>query len=326
MKQMLLFLYFYFSFILYINSVSAQESNNVVEDKVGGILVFDSNTDLSTEFLLKILKWNSLNSRDAYFYKDSLLTIYKYRSQGLKSIIDIRDYKNIVLSFNIDLNNSLRPFKSSYFNKKAWLSYAHEYLGLKTDTFSITIEESSNILEAYYILLGVGVTNEYGWICEYGTVGLAPAQRSAVIYLIKESRVDLLRKILNGPNLEGSVYAADALIYIDNSFRTSYKKYEQYLSEKRQELKSLNLDSNAINKEMKSYDKEREFYYTYLLQREDSTAIKKIKLSDRIVQTCGNMGSYKLYPVSTMTLLSDSAISTILDNYENLLKLGYFDQ
>ena len=58
--------------------------------------------------------------------------------------------------------------------------------------------------------------NEYGWICEYSTVGFPPEQRLATFRLVGNRRVDLLREALHGPNLEGQVYAADALIYLNS--------------------------------------------------------------------------------------------------------------
>lgn len=58
------------------------------------------------------------------------------------------------------------------------------------------------------------VRNEYGWICEYSTVGFPPDQRQATFRLVGNRRVDLLREALHGSNLEGQIYAADALIYL----------------------------------------------------------------------------------------------------------------
>jgi len=70
--------------------------------------------------------------------------------------------------------------------------------------------------DAYHLLVrpSEDERNEYGWICEYSTVGMAPEQRLATLSLVQHRKVDLLREALRGPNLEGRVYASDALLYL----------------------------------------------------------------------------------------------------------------
>lgn len=60
-----------------------------------------------------------------------------------------------------------------------------------------------------------GGSNEYGWICEYSTVGMAPQQREAILLLVENREVELIRQVLRGPNIEGRVYAADALLFLE---------------------------------------------------------------------------------------------------------------
>ena len=67
---------------------------------------------------------------------------------------------------------------------------------------------------AYLRLLGIAGRNEYGFVCEYSTAGLPPLQREAVMLLAERGRLDLLSKVLHGPNPEGQVYAADTLLYL----------------------------------------------------------------------------------------------------------------
>jgi hypothetical protein len=68
----------------------------------------------------------------------------------------------------------------------------------------------------YWQLLGlVPVRDEYGWICEYSTIGSPPSQRYAVRELVCQRRVDLLRRVLVGPSPEGQIYAAEALTYLE---------------------------------------------------------------------------------------------------------------
>lgn len=61
----------------------------------------------------------------------------------------------------------------------------------------------------------VDAVAEYGWICEYGTVGMAPDQRVATLHLVKRRRLDLLKDALAGPSAEGRAYAVDALLYLE---------------------------------------------------------------------------------------------------------------
>lgn len=67
----------------------------------------------------------------------------------------------------------------------------------------------------YYCLLGLSPgVDEYGWICEYSSVGMPPSQRSSALELVWTRRVDLLRQVLRGPSPEGRLYAAEALTYL----------------------------------------------------------------------------------------------------------------
>jgi hypothetical protein len=63
-------------------------------------------------------------------------------------------------------------------------------------------EEPQRILKSYYHLLGLDTRDEYGWTCEYSTVGRPPEKRIATIELSKYKRVDLLKKLLTYPNFQ----------------------------------------------------------------------------------------------------------------------------
>jgi hypothetical protein len=137
--------------------------------------------------------------------------------------------------------------------------------------------------EAAYRLLtapGEGEPNEYGWICEYSTVGIAPRQRQATLVLVRARNIELLRRALGGPNLEGRIYAADALLYLS----------------KRQGVRLIQSDRDQI---------------------------AELRSSDSVVRTCGNAGSYKIYPTPARAVLSNSAIARIPRMYEHLFRLGY---
>ena len=125
----------------------------------------------------------------------------------------------------------------------------------------------------------VDAAAEYGWICEYSTVGMAPDQRVATLHLVRRRRLDLLREVLVGPTAEGRAYAVDALLYLE-----------------RQGAR---------------------------LAEADQAAIDEARSSEEEVRTCGNMGSYKIYPVPLREALSDSALTNLEAQYEQLLGLGY---
>jgi len=57
-------------------------------------------------------------------------------------------------------------------------------------------------------------SSEYGWICEYSTVGFPPKQRSAILTLVRNNEIQLIRRILRSENPEGQIYAVDALLYL----------------------------------------------------------------------------------------------------------------
>src|SRR5690606_11671645 len=69
---------------------------------------------------------------------------------------------------------------------------------------------------AYYRLIGVDVRREYGWMCEYSTAGMPPLQRQATLALLHQQRPDLLQEALRDTSVEGRVYAADALLYLEH--------------------------------------------------------------------------------------------------------------
>ena len=81
-------------------------------------------------------------------------------------------------------------------------------------------EATNEFARVFDSLDKVVFSNEYGWICEYNTVGSPPPQRRATITLIRHRRADLLRRILEGPNLEARVYATDGVFYLDYQARS----------------------------------------------------------------------------------------------------------
>ena len=163
-------------------------------------------------------------------------------------------------------------------DEAGWVEYYRTRLpeGSPFPLQGATAEESW----AFYQLKGVDVRREYGWICEYSTAGMPPPQREATLTLLHQDRHDLLRKALREAAIEGRVYAADALLYLEQQ-------------------------GDPITEA-------------------DRALIAGLRASADTVRTCGNMGSYKVYPKLAREVLSDSAIARIQENYEMLAEIGWF--
>jgi hypothetical protein len=195
-----------------LNAQSLNDFGNVPE-------TVSKSTD--TAELLKQLNWESIDkfcqSNDGFYsYKreKGLLTEYKYVKQGRVEWFEIISFKGKVLEFYLDIPN-LKKTNKHFFNKELWIQYAKEMLPDLADSLLLSEVEPTKLLKGFYALLGVDTEDEYGWICEYSAVGMAPARRQGVIELIKYNRIDLLRKLFYHSNSQVRLYAIDALIYMD---------------------------------------------------------------------------------------------------------------
>lgn len=261
-----------------------------------------SRESILTSGLLTELNWNELEKfcdttegQYTHIYKDSLITRYQYVKQGRTSYFELRSFNGKVLSFESENSNVNRPTSTDFFDKSVWLEYAHIYLPNLPDSLKMSINTRRDYLVAYYKLLGVGSANEYGWICEYSTVGSAPSRRRAVIQLRLDK--ELLLKILEYPNPQTQMYAADALIFEDYATKQSIKQER---------------DTSYTN-----------FLKSQLLTKEEWNKIYRLRDSNVTVLICGNSGSYKIYESTTKELLSKKAIKEIPKKYEFLSDLGY---
>ena len=263
-----------------------------------------------TSDLLKSLNWKKLkefsNLNEGHFTyerKDSLLLEYKYVQQGLVADFKIISFNDKVLEYKRQISNTSKETSTNYFDKKLWLEYAHTYLPNLTDSLKLSINEPKRILKAYYELLGVGTYDEYGWNCEYSTIGRPTDRRMAIIQLF--GREELLWQLLDYPNIHVQLYVADALIYSD--FRNK-KMIEEY-------------------KENKKYKTARDmikYLKNELLTKSEWEKIYDLRDSNQKVSTCkSGTGSFKIYENNTSELLSKQAISEIPKRYEELRKLGY---
>ncbi|GAB5537780.1 MAG: hypothetical protein Rubg2KO_40290 [Rubricoccaceae bacterium] len=104
-------------------------------------------------------------------------------------------------------------------DEAGWIEYHKSYL---PDSLVFPLSGASTAESlAYYALLDVGLDlwPEYGWMCEYSTVGMPPQQRIAVATLLDADRIDLILDALRQGSPEGKVYAADALLYANQRGR-----------------------------------------------------------------------------------------------------------
>ncbi len=255
-----------------------------------------------TSDLLEDLKWEQLiafcdttEGQYARVLKDSLITEYRYTKQGGTSYFRLEDFNGKVLSFESENTEINRPTRTEYFDKNVWLEYAHTYLPNLSDSLKLTVDVRKDKLTSYYKLLGVGTRDEYGWICEYSTVGTTPGRRNAVIQLRLEK--DLLIRLLNYPNVQTRMYAADALIF------------ENYAN---QQSMAQARDTSWVS-----------FHKSQLLTLSEWEKIYQLRDANLKVRTCGNEGSYKVFESTTSELLSDDAIKEIPNEYERLAELGY---
>ena len=263
-----------------------------------------------TSDLLKSLNWEELkvfsNSNEGHYTyerKDSLLLEYKYVQQGLVADFKIISFNDKVLEYRSQISNTSKETNTNYFDKKLWLEYAHSYLPNLPDSLKLSTKEPKRILKAYYRLLGVGTYDEYGWICEYSTVGRATDRRMAVIELL--GRDELLWQLLEYPNVHVQLYVADALIYSDFRDKQRIEEYKE-------------------NRKYKTARDMIKYLKDELLTKAEWKKIYKLRDSNQKVSTCkSGTGSFKIYENNTSELLSEQAISEIPKRYEELRELGY---
>ena len=292
---------------------------------------------LYTADLLNKINWQAIksfctgaNGHYAYERKDSLLTTYEYVKQGREASFEIVSYKGTILQYYSDAGNSKQQSSTSFFNKNVWIKYVSEMMPSMQDQFKITSDEPNNILKAYYRLLGVNTRDEYGFICEYSTVGRATDRRMAVITLLKQHRIDLIKKLTEYPNLQTKLYAVDALIYNDYTAKEKIQQLEKDIKEKQKQLDRLqkkNTDKMRIadlQGQIKISSDSISYSKSDLLTDNEWKAIYNLRDSNLTVKTCGNSGSYKIYGTPISDLLSNKAIAEISKWYEGLRRMGYF--
>lgn len=263
--------------------------------------------------ILSELNWQSLKKhcdttkgQYARVRVDGLIKTYTYTKQGYTANFELSLFNGKVLEYRSHVDGLCQ---TNYFNRKLWIDYTKTDSILSESEWILSEDEMkanyTEVIQAYYTLLGFNVRDEYGWICEYSAAGRPPKKRMAIVQLINFGRRDFIVKLLDHPNIQTKLYAADALIYLDIIGRVKEVEIENF---------------NGRKKARKYYVRKTN---EYRLTLEEINKINNLKLANYKVITCGNMGSYKQYESSTSELLSDEAIGMIYSNYLRLKDLNY---
>ena len=212
-----------------------------------------------------------------------------------------------MLEYNKSIDSEEVEYVNEYFNKALWMEYVNEVFTDLPDKYKIGIDESKQILKAYYHLIGPNTSDEYGWICEYSTMGMMTEKRKAVLELVEEERADLLKNLIDFPNIQVRMYAIDALIFLDYRIEKEIDYVKKALREEVSEMTETEIEQSRMIVKWKSK----------LLTEAEIEQIDVFRNSNTEIATCGNMGSYKIYKSTTEELLSDEKIAEIIKHYED---------
>jgi hypothetical protein len=302
---------------LFISSILGLASCTQSQPSINfGILSSIKNDTLPiyTAHLLQELGWEDLmkfceqnQGHNAYVEDDSLKITYHYFNNKNFSRLDLVSYDGQVLEYDCATNNTFRESQTYYFDKALWVKYANQKIPDLEEQFHIFPNEPAELLKAYYHLIGLDTRDEYGWICEYGGMGEITDRRLATTVIINHGRLDLLLPLLEFPNIQVQVYAADALIFLD-------REMKKLIEERTTEAKEEGYDfPDMLTEQLQDR----------LLTKADWQKIYNLRDSGQQVKTCGNSGSYKIYRVDAAELLSEEAIEEFFDIYQSLENMGY---
>lgn len=289
-----------------------------VEDPISlNSLINSDKSNIKTKDLLKALSWeelllacNSKNGNCEEYEMDSLLIKYSFTRRESLEYITISSYKGEVLEFNKFEVDKSYDKEIKYFKKSLWQEYVNDKLPDLPSEFHLNDIESSDILKSYYELIGLNTSEEYGWICEYSSAGMITEKRSAVLILVEEERIDLLRRLLQFPNIQVRIYAADALLYLNHK-KEEKIKFDLAKFRKFEDGKSDNeIMDHWHFKELKKG----------LMNTSDKELISNLRAQKKEIITCGNSGSYKSYLKYPIDLIGENMIPEIIENYDHLLK------
>ncbi|MCI4671764.1 MAG: hypothetical protein MRZ79_26720 [Bacteroidia bacterium] len=275
-----------------------------------------SRTSIDAIELLEELNWENLKKfcdtteeYSARIIENQHTKTYEYRERSRAGAnFTLVVYKGKVLEYYASERNI---FYTSYFDRKLLIEYIYKDEKNRNSKWALSEKElsvqSNKVIEAYYTLLGfIDSRDEYGWLCEYSAIGYPPKKRRAVLTLINSNKRDFLVKLLDHPNTQTKLYAADALIYLDMVKEIETVEFNQFKG-RRRGIRRLKIS----------------YIQSYKLKNNEWRKIKQIRDDKLDVVTCGNSGSFKQYKSTTRELLSKESISEIYNNYQLLKKVGY---
>ena len=295
----------------------------------------DDTAILSTTDFLNMINWQGIKdySKDAHRYfvyedKDSLISTYGYTSvlQG-GALFEIVSYKGTIIEYYYVDGNSEKYTPNSFFSKTVWLKYVDEIMPSLPEQFKLANNEPNNILKAYYQLLGANTLDRYGFNCENSTEGRPTSRRIAVIALLKNNRIDLLKKLFDYPNLQTKLYAIDALIYNDYTAKLKIQQLEKKVKERQKlsdRLQKKNADKTKIDdlkNQINILSDSISNSHSDLLTEAEWKMIYTLRDSNLKVKLCGISGPGT--PISKC--LSDYAITDEIPSwYRYFNDRGYF--
>ena len=276
-------------------------------------IIDSTQSSIAGEQILSEIHWPSLktycDSIEGHHAREThgeLFKTYRYVKQGYTASLELTLYDGKVLEYRSHVDEL---FQTNYFDRGLWMEYVRSDEELKDSKWLLSEEEMdrhhTKSIQAYITMLGFNVRDEYGWICEYSATGFPPEKRRAIIDLINYRRRDFITRLLDHPNPQTQLYAADALIYLDMIGHVEVVELENFRGGRRSRRYHLRRSKE------------------YQLSSNEWREIRRIRDANQGIITCGNMGSYKQYRSTSAELLSDESIEMIYTNYLNLRRLGY---
>lgn len=276
-------------------------------------IIDSTQSSIIGEQILSEINWLSLkaycDTTEGHHAREDhgdLFETYSYIKQGYTASLELTLYGGKVLEYRSHVDNL---FRTNYFNRGLWIEYVKSDEELKGSKWLLSEEEMdmhfTETIQAYITLLGFNARDEYGWICEYSAAGFPPEKRRAIIDLINYRRRDFIARLLDHPNPQTQLYAADALIYLDMIGQ----------------IQMVELDNFRGGRRSRRYHIRRS--KEYQLSSNEWRKIRRIRDANHEIITCGNMGSYKQYRSTSSELLSDESIEMIYANYLTFRQLGY---
>ncbi|HRE40901.1 MAG TPA: hypothetical protein PLG90_06175 [Ignavibacteria bacterium] len=332
MKRLIIFICL---FILYnINPVQSQLLDNQ-------FLLFNNqyNGPYKVDEILNKIKWDELvkyckDNKDCFIYEinEDAIHQYKFSSRKDDSQFYLEVYNYEILRFKYSIDSKFLKNNIDFFDRIVYMKYVREYFKDIPPEFILDSNINNSLLESYYSLLGLGGSIEYGWICEYSSVGLPTQQRQALMEIMKYGYGDIiLQRLLAYPSIEIRLYAFEALFYSDHMHTKYIENEKSILKNYLKQEDSLKLNSDTtdieIKKELRSIRlsiKEMKDIINYsdglLKLAPELSYIEDLKDSNLEVVTCENMGSYKSYLTPIREIITDDYLNNIIENFSELKK------